>query len=161
VTGVVEQVKAIARRAAEPEGGSMQGEPHVEVRLDGDRVTFVFDFVIWHNTQSGSTWNYHYVVSGTARLVDRALAEVTTKEELCRHVTEHEMDWADPPYDTRAVFREIAREQLVASLVRGFRLRGLDHDQLLRAWMAQAGLRRHQPVPKKRDGGGGTPPHRR
>jgi hypothetical protein len=116
VIEVVEQVKTIARRAAEAErGGSVQGEPDVEVRVDGERVTFVFDYVIWFDTQSGSTWNDHHVLSGRARLVEGELCDVTTKEELCRNVTEHEMDWAEPRYDPRATFREVADRVLSPS----------------------------------------------
>lgn len=115
MTAVYEQIRdaieAIARQAAEAEATaghfSVEGSPLVEMDIDGDRVTFVFDFMLLFSTISGSDWYRHHVVSGTARIDGGELADVTTVKRLEEHVTEHEAEWANPRYDRHAVLRNL------------------------------------------------------
>ncbi len=115
MTAVYEQIRdaiaAIARQAAETEAAaghfSVEGAPLVDVDIDGDRVTFVFDFMLLFSTISGSDWYRHHVVSGTARIDGGDLADVTTVKRLKEHITEHEAEWAKPRYDRLAVMRDV------------------------------------------------------
>ena len=65
--------------------------PIVEITLDGDRVRFVFDYLLCYSAQSGSDWYEHHVWTGTARIEGDALVDVTAAEKWQGNVTEHAM----------------------------------------------------------------------
>jgi hypothetical protein len=108
---IVEAVRVIAQRVAEAEadrgGNRVSGKPIVEVSVAGDRVKFVYDYMIHFSTISGSDWYHHHVVTGEARIHGRELTEVDAVERLDANVTEHEMEWAEPPYDRRAAIQKV------------------------------------------------------
>ena len=105
---VVEIARAAADAGAWAAGAHPSGLPIVEVEVAGDRVSFVFDYLLLFTAQSGSDWYEHHVFAGRGRIADGALTDVTTEERLSQNVSEHAVEWADPPYDRGAVVRSFA-----------------------------------------------------
>lgn len=106
---VLREVSKLARRAADSaaSGATVSGEPIVEASVEGDRVTFVFDFMLLFSNQSGSDSYEHHVFTGTARIAGEQLHDVSTVERLNRPLSEHQVEWADTKYDRRAAIRAI------------------------------------------------------
>lgn len=111
---LVTAVTAIAQEAAAAEAerarAHLAGAPQLELRVDGERVLFVFDAMLLFSTISGSDGYEHHVYSGTAQLVAGRLTDVATRHRRRTHVTEHEYEWAEEKYDRSAILREVLRE---------------------------------------------------
>jgi hypothetical protein len=88
---------------------SVQGSPAVDLSeaetADG-RLTlrFVFDYMIWHNTISGSTWSDHILYAGEAEYADDVLLRFSTERRESYEVTEFQENFYD---------RYVARRHLI------------------------------------------------
>lgn len=110
---IEQALHGVARRAAESlaaRDGSLCGAPIVEHVREGDRLRFVFDAMVLFSAQSGSDWYLQHLFSGTATVGADRLIGVETVSRRVEQLTEHEVEWAEPPYDRRSALRAMARE---------------------------------------------------
>lgn len=84
-------------------------DPEVRFVQEGDRVRFVFDFLLCYQAQSGSDWYEHHAWTGTARIDGDRLVDIDAKPAWMQHVTEHAMHYAEPTYSRSDQFAELAK----------------------------------------------------
>jgi hypothetical protein len=106
-------VANIARETADKAAGwwSVCGEPIVFTQAMGDRVAFVFDYMLLYGAQSGSDSYEHHVFSGTAMIDGEHLRDVQMTERLNYGLSEHAVEWATPRYDRKEETLRVATSE--------------------------------------------------